>query len=197
MNKKWLVLLLILFTALVKAQDLITLKTGEQIKAKVLEVGTDEIKYKKFGVDDSPVYSLKKTDVVIINYQNGTSDTFTNNDKTSVATNTPTDPAELYRDGAKDAEKYYASYSTPGATGTFWTALFSPLGGLIPAIACSSTPPKDKNLHLRQNPSLENASYMQGYREEAFRIKKRRVWLNFGIGAAISIVGSILLANAK
>ena len=32
------------------SQDLITLKSGQDISAKIIEVGINEIKYKKFGL---------------------------------------------------------------------------------------------------------------------------------------------------
>lgn len=60
----------------VKAQDTITLKTGETIAAKVAEVGINEIKYYKSTNPDGPVYVLSKTDVSGIKYANGTSETF-------------------------------------------------------------------------------------------------------------------------
>ena len=40
------------------SQDLITKRTGEDIKAKVTEVGQTEIKYKKYDNPDGPVYSI-------------------------------------------------------------------------------------------------------------------------------------------
>jgi len=62
------------FTA--RAQDVITQNNGDEIKAKVLEVGTTEIKYKKSDNLGGPTYSLFKSDVFMIRYQNGTKDLF-------------------------------------------------------------------------------------------------------------------------
>ena len=58
------------------AQDVITKKSGEDIKAKVLEVTTTEIKFKKSEMPDSPIFSLLKSDVLIVRYENGTKDIF-------------------------------------------------------------------------------------------------------------------------
>jgi len=55
---------------------MITMKTGEDINAKVLEVTTSEIKYKKTDMPDGPIYSILKSDVLIIRYNNGTKDLF-------------------------------------------------------------------------------------------------------------------------
>jgi hypothetical protein len=44
------------------AQDTIIIKNNRIIKAKITEISADEIKYKIFGVDDSPTILLKKAD---------------------------------------------------------------------------------------------------------------------------------------
>lgn len=58
------------------AQDIITLKNGEEIKAKVSEVEINVIKYKKFDNQTGPVYTLEKADVFMIKYENGSKDVF-------------------------------------------------------------------------------------------------------------------------
>jgi hypothetical protein len=73
----------VLSTNLTIAQDLITKTNGEDIKAKVLEVTTTEIKFKKTEMADSPIYSVLKTDVLIIRYENGTKDVFNNQSQTT------------------------------------------------------------------------------------------------------------------
>ena len=52
-------------------QDVILLKDGTEIKAKVTEIGVQDIKYKKFENLEGPVYVLKKSDVFMITYENG------------------------------------------------------------------------------------------------------------------------------
>lgn len=58
------------------AQDNIILKTGEEVKSKVLEITTTEIKYKKFDNQDGPAYTILKSDVFLIKYENGSKDIF-------------------------------------------------------------------------------------------------------------------------
>jgi hypothetical protein len=58
------------------AQDTITLRNGDQIAAKVLEVGRDELRYRKSANPDGPVYTAPVRDVLLINYANGTKDVF-------------------------------------------------------------------------------------------------------------------------
>lgn len=59
------------------SQDNIVLKTGEEISAKVLEIGTSEIKYKKSSNPEGPTYSIAKSDVFMIKYENGTKEVIT------------------------------------------------------------------------------------------------------------------------
>ncbi len=77
MKQLFLSLLLALaFVFQLAAQDNIVLKSGEEIKAKVEEVGLTEIKYKRTDNPTGPVYTVSKNDVLLINYQNGTKDVF-------------------------------------------------------------------------------------------------------------------------
>jgi hypothetical protein len=59
------------------AQDIITLKNGDEIKAKVQEIDTDNVKYKKYDNQSGPLYTLMKADVFMIKYENGDRDVFT------------------------------------------------------------------------------------------------------------------------
>ncbi|MFC2113319.1 hypothetical protein ACFLTA_08630 [Bacteroidota bacterium] len=58
------------------SQDLIVMKSGEEIQAIVLEVGIEVIKYKKVDNQQGPTYSIVKSDVFMIKYANGTKDVF-------------------------------------------------------------------------------------------------------------------------
>lgn len=63
---------------LLAACDTIKLKNGETIIAVVNEIGTNEIKYKKCDNLTGPTYSLKRSDIYMIQYANGSSDFFGN-----------------------------------------------------------------------------------------------------------------------
>lgn len=54
--------------------DNIVLRNGDELSAKVIEVGTSEIKYKKCQNLNGPLYSISKKDVFMIKYANGTKD---------------------------------------------------------------------------------------------------------------------------
>jgi len=76
MKKFFLILLSVVFINALHAQDFIIKKNGDEISAKVQEVGTTEIKYKKFDNQDGPNYSILKTEVFMIKYANGTKEVF-------------------------------------------------------------------------------------------------------------------------
>ena len=58
------------------AQDIIVTKDSRRIEAKVTEVNIDNVKYKVFAHQDGPTYTLLKSDIVTILYQNGNVETF-------------------------------------------------------------------------------------------------------------------------
>lgn len=73
MKKLFLSTLGILIISKLFAQDFIIKSTGDEIKAKVLEITINEIKYKKFTDLEGPIISILKSEVFMIKYANGTS----------------------------------------------------------------------------------------------------------------------------
>lgn len=58
------------------AQDVIVKKDGSTVLTKVLEISTTDIKYKKFSNQNGPTYTIEKSSVMSINYENGDKDLF-------------------------------------------------------------------------------------------------------------------------
>ena len=56
------------------AMDLIVLKSGEEIKSKVLEENLVDIKYKEFENQDGPTYTIERSKVYEIKYENKNDD---------------------------------------------------------------------------------------------------------------------------
>ncbi len=194
---KYLFLLPILFTSFVKGQDIITLKNGDQIKCRIVEVDTDKIKYKLFGLNDSTVYNIKKSNESNI-YFHPAGEDLSASGVNKGGPMTKQDSINYYWHGVDDAKRYYGSLPVGGGTAVFYVSLFfGGLGGLIPAVACSSTPPQEKNLHLPLTAMKDNNGYMTGYRRQAYRIKRGKVWLNFAIGAVMGTTIAVLLSNLK
>jgi hypothetical protein len=79
MKKTTLLLITQIIAYYLLGQDVIFLKNGGEIKAKVLEVLPDVVKYKKWDNQDGPSYSESKANIFMIKYQNGTKDVFGEN----------------------------------------------------------------------------------------------------------------------
>lgn len=190
------------------AQDIIFLKNGEEIKAKVKEVKNQDITYLKFENQDGPTYTILKSTVLMIKYENGQKDIFSDDKPTAseifVETNSfgvaPTTKKTVYtyEKGVADANIYYTGQNS-GKGGTLITSLLlNGLFGLIPAVACSATPPKIHNLSV---PNLEayqnNPEYANGYMTQAKKTKVKKIWKNWAIGTVISTVFILVVSNSN
>lgn len=187
------------------AQDTIVKVNGEKIIAYVREVTPGAVHYKNFS-NPGPMYTVYKSDLLYISYHDGKKEVYNNK---PILTNAAepeialgiegyglTDN-ELYQKGLIDAYKYYSKYSAAG-TGTLLTSLLlNGLFGLIPAIPCSLTPPKMKNLGYPNQQLMDNEFYYKGYMEGAHKRKSKKVWMNWAIGTVISTAIIILATSAN
>ena len=74
--KHFLIVTLFLCSVSIFAQDVIVKKDGSTILSKVLEVNAADIKYKKFSNQNGPTYTISKSEILSINYENGEKDNF-------------------------------------------------------------------------------------------------------------------------
>ena len=75
--KRILTIALVVFCCIVSyAQDTIILRNANEIQAKVLLVGINDITYKKWDYQDGPSYQIAKQEVFCIKYANGTKEVF-------------------------------------------------------------------------------------------------------------------------
>lgn len=95
--QRLILILAILTSSLLKAQDLIIMNNGDEIEAIVVEVGITEVTYHKFDYQDGPSYVVSKEDIFMIKYNNGSKDVFRNQPKEQIQSKTPT--GQLYRKG--------------------------------------------------------------------------------------------------
>jgi hypothetical protein len=176
------------------SQDVITKKSGEEIQAKIIEVGQTEIKYNKFDNLSGPIYIMPKSDVSMIQYENGTKDIFNEESKTENVSSSSSSTTDLFLKGQLDALKYYKKYKGAG-TGTLITSLISPLVGLIPAIACSTTKPKKTNLNYPDENLMNESSYFYAYTERSKKIKQSRVWKNWAIAFTVNMLAILIITS--
>lgn len=96
MRKILLVLSLILICpAFAAAQDIIVMNDGAELQVKVIEITPGQIKYKKFSNPDGPTYSMDKSGVLMIRYQNGDKDVIAQPKKETIATTARPAPAPV------------------------------------------------------------------------------------------------------
>lgn len=64
-------LLLMIIALNINAEDIIVLRNGDIIRAKVSEIDTEIIKYKKIINLSGPTYTSRKSEILSITYSNG------------------------------------------------------------------------------------------------------------------------------
>jgi hypothetical protein len=84
--------------------DILVLKNGDEVKAKVLEISPIEIKYKKCNMPDGPLYVVKKSDVFMIKYANGTKEVIKS--EAAGSNNTPTNNTSTNNNGPLKMHSY-------------------------------------------------------------------------------------------
>lgn len=177
------------------SQDVIIFKSGDELKVKILEIGVSDIKYKKADTTESnPIYQVFKSSVLMIRYSNGSKDIF-NDEKNYHDTTINSSNEDLYIKGEKDATIYYKGFHGAG-TGTFILTLLNPVLGLIPAIACSATPPHEVNLLAPNLDLMSKPAYRNGYTQSARQIKSGRVWSNWLVALLIDAAAALVYIYA-
>jgi hypothetical protein len=73
--KHILVLIITVLSLSVYSQDTLVMKSGVEIRSRIIEAGTIEIKYKNYDNLDGPLYIVPTSDVFMIKYASGTKDT--------------------------------------------------------------------------------------------------------------------------
>ena len=94
MKKVLILVTSILIVSAAKAQDLIVMKNAEEVLAKVTVITTDSVSYKKWSNLEGPSYTISKSNIFYIKYQNGEKDVF-QEEKTANTTKSLTARTEL------------------------------------------------------------------------------------------------------
>lgn len=86
MRKLILILSIAVFaSASAAAQDTIVFRNTDTVLAKVTEVTPNSVSYKRWDNIDGPIYTINRTDIACINYQNGQKDVFNDIAQTDTA----------------------------------------------------------------------------------------------------------------
>jgi hypothetical protein len=193
MKKLLLLISLACSSSMIKAQDTLTMRSGENIIVKIIEVGNTEVKFKKVTNINGPIFSTLKSDLILIRYENGSKDDFSNIKIESQKTD-----QDQFNQGYNDATKYYKSYKLAG-TAVFITSAFPIYGwflGVSPALLLSSTSPLDENLDYPDLNLMKNEQYARGYKAQAKNIKRKKIIRNYISGLATCAVITGLMISA-
>ena len=164
------------------AQDIITLHTGKQLKVKIVQLNAKDVTF--IPANQSDTMKIARNEVNALHYRSGITIQLSENGVLVPGKYLfPGISDSLYLRGVKDASNYYKGYRA-AKIGTLIGSIYFPMG-LIPAIACSSAPPKRENLGYRDEDLMHNPSYFSGYTEKAREIKRKKVWQGFAIGTGI------------
>jgi len=197
------ILLFILFICssnIIKAQDTLYMRTSESILVKVIEVGTTEVKYKKLDNLNGPIFSILKSDLLIIKYENGIKDDFSSIKKIEEKV---VGFENLFIQGQNDAILNYQGYKTAGNAVLLSTAypFYGIFLGIAPALLSSNSDPKDENLGYPNLDLMKNEQYAKGYKQKAKQIKRKKVITNYVSGLAIQagilVTAVIVVISAK
>ena len=93
---------------------------------------------------------------------------------------------KIINQAKQDAKIYYKNSGPLWGTGCASLA-FMP-AGLIVALISSVTEPDEKNLKIPQNEYKNNKLYENTYKTEALKLKRKRVWITFGVIAVPELI---------
>lgn len=171
------------------AQDIISLKSGGEMKARIINLNPDHVTFIPEKSYDTAY--LLRNEVSRLQYRSGIIICL-EEDEIPFVVNEPGNDS-LYTLGKIDATRYYKGYK-PAAIATMIASLYFPFG-VIPAIACSATHPSEKSLGYKDPKLMENPGYYEGYTKTAHSIKKKKVWGGFAIGSGFVIVLAIIMSG--
>lgn len=164
-----------------QAQDLILLTSGTEIPAKITNITTTEIWYKKPDSLQGRTFSLAKQDVFMLKYANGAKELIKPYQPTDTLAAVTRTPQQLYELGRQDARRYYQG------NGAMWGAAGATLLLSIPgAVLVGAIPPKLNPSDLPNPRLFENAHYRSGYQMQAHRKKMGKAAAGGAIGFVVS-----------
>jgi hypothetical protein len=168
----------ILLAINMKAQDLILLKNGNELDAKVMEVNVSEIKYKKSDNPDGPSYSVQRSDVFLIKYKNGTKDIIspiTDADQKNKSSNPAAPSTSLTTNGTVElgGDLSFNTISGEGNSNSVTVISFNPYVGIMIA----------SGFELGISPGVTSTSGSGGYSATTFNFFLAPAY-NFNLGKA-------------
>jgi len=171
------------------AQDIIMLKTGDDIEALVEKVGEVETFYKEWNKQTGPVHVVRNSEVFMIKYQNGLKVMFNTAEK---------NVAQPQVKQVEQAQQPSSVPVTPSASSTLVTPL-TPSTPLTPLTTSSSNLQNefyrigDDDKAMLEFFRRTDSEYYNRFDKACKGKRSANAWLGIGLGA--SVVGGILLVS--
>lgn len=178
-----------------QAQDIILLKSGQELHGRVREISLDSVFWQQPDSLQGPRSGIAKGEVFMIKYANGSKQVFSENLPDSQAlAQTATSQEELYRLGQQDASLYYKG------NGAMWGSAASSMVafpfGLVGSIAIGASPAHIQQHRVSDPNLLTEQEYVRGYMEQANRKKKGKALAGVGIGVGIQLAAIMILLSS-
>lgn len=189
MKKNVLFLLLIFVMTYSHAQDLIITKDATKIQAKVSEIEESTIKYKKFDNLDGPTYTMKKSEISTIVFENGTVEVF--KEEKAQMVDKPTVPSYTRKDARMNGEVKYVTRKIGDVTGYGYYSGTVFTAGYFFGEGVAEMNNVELAKAVRENPQnilneSEYQAYLEQYAPEAYR--------TYRTGNSLGIAGTIFLS---
>ena len=79
MNRALFILIFLVLGFLSYSQDILYLSNGDKLSAKITEINPTDVKYKDFTNLNGPTYVISNSELVLIQYSNGTTQVINSN----------------------------------------------------------------------------------------------------------------------
>ena len=179
--KAWFFLLFLLCSNLLFAQDTLKLKSGDDLVVTLMQISPQFIEYISWDDSLKITTAIHKREVIEIRYLNGKVDFIQYQE--DVQQYSMQDSAYYKSIGKSDADASYKKYRKGAGFSAGTTLLFTPLIGFIPTYKMLKKAPKSHHLDFPDSTLLGNPIYEDAYKDEAFRIKKEKVKIAYGVSS--------------
>ncbi|WP_210464583.1 hypothetical protein [Rufibacter roseolus] len=169
------------------AQDIIFKTSGEEIKAKVLEITPDKVQYTQPAKFADSLFTLARKEVFMVKYANGKNELM--HPPVEEKGTTPVlSSQDMYRQGQMDARQYYRG--TNAVLGSIGATL---LLGIPGTVLIAAIPPKVNPKEVPNPALLSDQYYYNGYRHQAHKRKVGKAAIGGGIALAafVAILASM------
>lgn len=102
---------------------------------------------------------------------------------------------DMYQNGENDAMQYYKGGLASGWFVSGVTLILTPVVGGVCSLVTSNIQPSTSNLGCPDFQVLKNKDYERGYRAQAYKMKKERIWNSFSesgvtwLGGMLFVIG--------